>query len=799
METINQLDTQLIQAQEELQLIPELKDRVAELSSILKEAESELTKQRHQTIQYEKALAETELNLMNVEAEATLLKNEVAELQRNNEEMHLESAIMNNDTEDGQRNTEAIDSEGRSIQSSNPTSDEIIVPLNDKPNENKDLSQLLDTYKSRISSLENELSTKERDQDELSEALVSAVEEKRQIQEQIDEQYSDITKYQQQIKDLMQDIESKELDIERLLQSKRDNSEDGASTSSPSMSMEIERLRVDLQISETNLEVAKESIAEREVEVHDLRKKCEDLQARYSKEVEDKESLIARSEASLESSQRAVSENLEEIQSLNIMLNDTNSKLSQQTSDHEAYIGVLKNTLDEAKNKIEQLQCENKDQNAIVQNFELMKNKVRELEATKATLEVQIDELQRKNNDMEDTQKREIETIKKFTDSNLNLEIQEKDTMINNLRRELKLLQAQAQVSQSSEPFVEQKMKHVHTSTQTDLDTPAIEADAKEAISELVSELQAVTLERESVKSKLADAENKILAIVDSCNQRDLEIIALESSLKKAHAIVGVRSSDESDEMRLVIGELVNEIARIRASAETFEIEKEEIAVDLQYSDETAELEAQRANNAESEVRNLEDFLKSILDNLMDSNLRHEARCHLCINRMRKWFLKCSDAGNDVFHSFDFKAGCFNELEDLDKMNDHTDIVPLGKLFSPNGTEYHDTIDEPSPMTKGKSPLVHYEEYQILRRKCDMLEAEREELINETFALLDSSSAANAAEISALESKLRREAMEQVDECTQRLTTYFVDRMERFATMRRWQIEGSSPTKSKSD
>lgn len=779
METINQLDTQLIQAQDELQLIPELKDRVAELSSILKEAESELTKQRHQTIQYEEALAETELNLMNVEAEATSLKNEVAELQRSNEKMHLESTIMNNDTEDCQRNTEAIDSERRSIQSADPSSDENIVPLNDKSNENKELSLLLETYKSRISSLENELSTKEREQDELSEALVSAVEEKRQIQEQIDEQYSDITKYQQQIKDLMQDIESKELDIERLLQSKRDDFKDDVSSSSPSMSMEIERLRDDLQTSEANLEVAKESIAEKEVEVHDLRKKCEDLQARHLKEVEDKESLIARSKASLESSQQAVSEKLEEIQSLKFTLNDTNSKLSKQASDHEAYISVLEKTLDEAKNKIEQLQSENKDQIA----------KVRELEAMKATLEVQIDELQRKNNDMEDTKKREIETINELPDSNLNFEAEEKDTMTNDLQRE----------PLSSEHFVEQKMKHMHTSTQTDLDTSAVEADAKEAISELVLELQAVTLERESVKGKLADAENKILAIVDSCNQRDLEIIALESSLKKAQAIVGVRSSDESDEMRLVIGELVNEIARIRASAETFEIEKEEIAVDLQYSDETAELEAQRANNAESEVRKSEEFLKSILDNLMDSNLRPEARCHLCINRMRKWFLKCSDGENDVFHSFDFKAGCFNELEDLDKRNDNTDIVPLGKLFSPNGTEYHDAIDEPSPMVKGKSPLVHYEDYQILRRKCDMLEAEREELINETFALIDSSSAANAAEISVLESKLRREAMEQVNECTQRLTTYFVDRMERLATMRRWQIEGSSPTKSKSD
>lgn len=801
METINQLDAQLIKAQEELQLVPELKDRVAELANILKEAENELTKQQEQSIQHEQALAETELNLMNVEAEATSLKNELAELQRSDQTTHFEPANMKQYTKDCRLNIEEIKSEVTTTSVSN----ENIVSVHDKSDESTELSQLLDTCKARISNLESELSSKEREQDELSEALVSAIEEKRAIQEQFDEQCSDIAEYQRQIKDLSQDIERKDRDIERLVQSIQDNSKDDDKSSSSSLPMDIERLRVDLQISEANLEVAKKCLAEKEMEIKDLQKKCEDIQIRHSEELEEKESQIARSKVSLEHSQLELSEKLEEIKSLTNMLHEANTKLSNQTPAHETYVDNLEKMLDGSKKRLELLERENDDQKAAIEHFELMNNNAKELETTKTRLEVQVDELQKKIRNMEDMHKHEIETIQRSPDSKFILEIQEKDAVINDLQRELKL--TQLQISQLSQHVAEQKVEHMDTSTQTDLEPSSVEADAKEAISELVLELQAVTMERESVKAKLIDAENKILTIIDSYNHRELEIIALETSLNKAQTLIGVRPFNESDDMRLVIGELVDEIARIRTSAEIFESEKEEIAVDLQYSDETAELEAQRANTAESEVRKVEEFLKSILNDLTDSNIHPKARCHLCIDRLQKWFMKCSDVQKDVLNSFvlsensHYEEGASNFMDESEDFGetDNRDIVHVGKLFSPSGTEYHDAIDGPSPMTKSKSPLVRYEDYQRLRQKCDMLEAEREELINETFCLLDSSSAANAAEMSALENKLRREAMERVDECTQRLTSYFVDRMERISTIRRWQIEGNSPTKSKSD
>lgn len=790
METINQLDSQLSKAQEELQLVPELKDRVAELSNILKEVEHELTEQRQHSMQYERALAETELNLMNVEAEATALKNELAELQKSHQ--NLESSITNADAD--QLSSEETNFEAITNEYWNPVSTESSL-LRKEPNEIMDLSQLLDRYKARVSSLEAELISKEKDQDELSEALVLAVEEKRQMQEQYQDQCSEIREYERQIKDLTEDIQIKDRDIERLMDSStRDNSKDDDMKSLSLLTADIERLRVDLQVSESRVAVAKQSLTEKEIELKHLLERYEESQMKHSEELEEKESLIARFKTSFENSELELAEKLEEIKSLTLILTEAKTQLSKQASEEKGYLDSLETSLDSAKSRIEELERENSDHKAVIEKFEHINNKSKELEATKTMLEGQVAELQKKVNDVDAMHKHEIEVVHRFHSN----EIQEKNTVINDLQSEL----------ESTQLLISQQMQLVATSTQTDLEISSAEADAKEAISELVLELQAVTMERESVNSKLAEAENEIEVIKESCNHRELEIIALESSLKKAQALIEDKSFNEGDEMHLVIGELVDEIARIRTSADTFEVEKEEIAADLHYSDETAELEAQRADNAELEVRKVKEFLKTIFDNLMESNLQPEARCQLCITRLREWFTR----NGDIFDSFELSenreevtSSFMDELKH-DQKNENRNIVLLDKLFSPNGTEYHDALDEPSPMINGnilyqtnQTQLVHYDDYQRLRQKCDMLEAEREELISETFALLDSSSATNAAEISALESKLRREAMEQVDECTKRLTNYFVDRMDRLTIMRRWQIEGSSPTKSKSD
>ena len=53
--------------------------------------------------------------------------------------------------------------------------------------------------------------------------------------------------------------------------------------------------------------------------------------------------------------------------------------------------------------------------------------------------------------------------------------------------------------------------------------------------------------------------------------------------------------------------------------------------------------------------------------------------------------------------------------------------------------------------------MVDHSVYESLRRKCDTLQDEREELLNEAFALMDSSAAAHAAEIEALSKRVENE------------------------------------------
>ena len=65
-------------------------------------------------------------------------------------------------------------------------------------------------------------------------------------------------------------------------------------------------------------------------------------------------------------------------------------------------------------------------------------------------------------------------------------------------------------------------------------------------------------------------------------------------------------------------------------------------------------------------------------------------------------------------------------------------------------------ISGDGPLLK-TAPMVEYSVYESLRRKCDTLQDEREELLNEAFALMDSSAAAHAAEIEALSKRVENE------------------------------------------
>ena len=72
-----------------------------------------------------------------------------------------------------------------------------------------------------------------------------------------------------------------------------------------------------------------------------------------------------------------------------------------------------------------------------------------------------------------------------------------------------------------------------------------------------------------------------------------------------------------------------------------------------------------------------------------------------------------------------------------------------------NDNQKYDDRDEMSA-TDLKS--VDYETYEYVRRKCDMLEAERDDVINDTFALLDVSKREHNAEIEVVTNKVKKEA-----------------------------------------
>ncbi len=68
-----------------------------------------------------------------------------------------------------------------------------------------------------------------------------------------------------------------------------------------------------------------------------------------------------------------------------------------------------------------------------------------------------------------------------------------------------------------------------------------------------------------------------------------------------------------------------------------------------------------------------------------------------------------------------------------------------------------DNVDD-EDMTVMDLATVDLKTYESLRRKCDMLEAERDGVMNDTFALLDITKKEHQAEIEAVTNRLRKEA-----------------------------------------
>jgi hypothetical protein len=140
-----------------------------------------------------------------------------------------------------------------------------------------------------------------------------------------------------------------------------------------------------------------------------------------------------------------------------------------------------------------------------------------------------------------------------------------------------------------------------------------------------------------------------------------------------------------------------------------------------------------------------------------------------------------SSNGGNGFHesnSFDFNVVDDNiELDDdnasfvayLKKQLDHNAVLIRSALHdmstdAEGEKNLEDNMDD-EDMTVLDLTTVDFKTYESLRRKCDMLEAERDGVVNDTFALLDITKKEHQAEIEAVTNRLKKEAAVEIAQC----------------------------------
>lgn len=350
------------------------------------------------------------------------------------------------------------------------------------------------------------------------------------------------------------------------------------------------------------------------------------------------------------------------------------------------------------------------------------------------------------------------------------------------------------------------------------------EADAKEAVRELIGELNAAITEKNSALSDLNRAHSEIERMKDLCNQRELEACALESSLQKALMMADNTDSDQiiNDEMRKVIEELVHEIARFKDNLPSKICNGNDVAMPA-LSRELAILEQELAHQNEraaiaedSLLRHREEYEQVILkldelslcfyDIMRQSNedipnIQQNSdpvpnklsllmrRFEFILDTWKEKFSKTStgtlsccsasesneELDNGNITNPESSAGMHAETNSfavtLNDMITHSNEVIQNVLneFSSDSSMASET--EVHNLVTANVHMVEYSVFESLRLKYDALVEEREELINETFALIDSSKAANAAELQALKGRVENETNMQFASYMQEATT----------------------------
>mmetsp|Transcript_13568 Transcript_13568/g.19841 ORF Transcript_13568/g.19841 Transcript_13568/m.19841 type:complete len:132 (+) Transcript_13568:219-614(+) len=107
--------------------------------------------------------------------------------------------------------------------------------------------------------------------------------------------------------------------------------------------------------------------------------------------------------------------------------------------------------------------------------------------------------------------------------------------------------------------------------------------------------------------------------------------------------------------------------------------------------------------------------------------------------------------------------------------DDNDDIVIRSALDDFDSVCSDGNDDEYAPIVR-RMPTVEFAKYESVMKKCNRLESEREELLNETFALMNVSAAANTAEMEVVVQRIQKEAALKLQRAEERVE-YFAERM----------------------
>ena len=462
----------------------------------------------------------------------------------------------------------------------------------------------------------------------------------------------------------------------------------------------------------------------------------------------------------------------------------------------------------------------------------------------------------------------------------LNVENQNKHSDLDNLRREMRLSELESMKAKDFDgrsAWDEANSEKMDREIQTELVEDNSESgqqklEAKEAVRELVTELNIAISEKKRAMDELSQTQAELEQVKGVCNQRELESCALETSLRKALAMTNNTVID--DEVRQVIGELVEEIGRVNkgsynaaiiedcalntedlkplndsavaeketscAAKDAFEDMQEKFMQQESEICETREcllrlmkshifgcqniISQQGDNGLDSES------LPSLVDNLMklmEGTQSGEKSADECIahnspvsshstlepgpldnsnarnspissRSSSESILPCDSNARDSpistqsspesMFSTDIHPGDDNSTctgSDIQRCNSKESFtIALNEMLNQsseviqnalsdfnsdyceggeNGEDDHEAAE--ITFLAKKAPMVEFTVYESLRRKYDLLQEEREDLLNETFALIDSSAAAKEAEFEAIKARLEKEAELRLAEC----------------------------------